>query len=1091
MKSKLLPGLTRCLTPVAWGILCLLCFCVNVSARPAHADPQVMISGTVTGSDNNDPIPGVNILIKGTTIGTTTDASGRYALSAEKGAVLSFSFVGYESREVTVGDVTEINVSLVPDLKMLGEVVVVGYSSQSKRSITGAVSSLSSKDMPDVSPVSLERTLQGKVPGVYISSEGVPGGSTMVRIRGFGTANNNDPLYVIDGVPTKGNLSSLSPSDIESITVLKDASAASIYGSRAANGVVVITTKKGSSGEPALRLTVNRGIQSVNKNRFPDLLNPQQLADAHYRRQINGADPSNPNPFNHPAYGSGTSAVLPDFINPVGFLGTDGQSIIGLDGVTVVGNVNDYDLNDKPGDGAVQVMRANKKGTDWFDEAFQTASFTNVNLNYSGGSNKGTYYIGTEYFDQEGIVIHTNFKRYSARFNSVGNVKNWLRIGENMNVTYSEGTGLSNQNENGVLSMLYRIPAIIPVYDDRGNFAGNQCNCVGNARNPVAELYRGKDNKSRIFRTFGNAFLEADLIEGLTIKTLAGVDYTTNNGTTFTGLNPGDYESALSNSFSESNSFNSALIWTNTLNYSKEIGSHRINALVGTEYIENVFRLSSGARQSYVSDINVHERYLSLGTGTQTNSGTGGKNNLASYFGKIDYAFNNKYLASFTLRRDGSSRFPKENRWGMFPAASVGWIISEESFFSGVDAVNMLKFRAGWGQVGNQDIPDPNAANTFFGTDVNYASYALDGSSTASLPGFDKLKRGNPKVTWETTETLNVGLDATLLKNALTVSFDWYNRETKDMLVDIVQPATAGAATNAFLNVGNVTNRGIEIGLNYASTPANNGFWYSVGVNFSTYKNKVNKLNSAPFYGQRAFDLQQMTITKEGEPISSFYGFVIDGIFQNQQEVDNYIDQEGKRPGTFRFRDVYQDGVINDLDRTVIGSPHPDFMYGFNVNVGYKNFELSVVGTGVQGNEIFNATRFFTDFWKFDGNKSTRILDAWTPENTNTNIPQLNSNEIVRESQESSYYIEDGSFMRIRSVQLSYNLPKQVFGKALTSAKFYISGQNLFTVTKYSGLDPEINLQNFTDPKGNRGLGVDRGAYPQARSIMLGFTANF
>lgn len=1090
MKSKILPGLASLLKPVAWSI-CLMCFCAHeLSAAPSLAgNPEIVVSGTVTSSDSNEPLPGVNIIIKGTTIGTATDADGKYSIATEKGAVLVFSFVGYASSEVTVGESTEINISLAPDLKMLGEIVVVGYSSQSKRSITGAVSSLTSKDMPDVSPVSIERSLQGKVPGVYISSEGTPGGSTMVRIRGFGTVNNNDPLYVIDGVPTKGNLTSLSPSDIESITVLKDASAASIYGNRAANGVVLVTTKKGTSGEPQLRVTFNKGVQNVNKDRFPDLVTPQQLADMHYTRQINGADPSNPNPFNHPAYGHGTSAVLPDFINPVGFLDPDGETIVDLNGAPV-GNVNEYDLNDQAGDGVYQLMRANKAGTDWFDEAYQSANFTNVGVNYSGGSEKGTYYIGTEYFDQEGVIKHTNFKRYSARFNSMGRVKKWMRIGENMNITYSEGTGLSNQNENGVLSMMYRIPGIIPVYDERGNFAGNQCNCVGNARNPVAELYRNKDNKARIFRTFGNAYLEADIIEGLTVKTLIGIDYTTNNGTAFTALNPGDYESVLSNSFSESNSFNSAVIWTNTVNYSKEVGSHRINALVGMEYIENVFRLSSGARQSYVSDYNVDERYLSLGTGTQTNSGTGGKNNLASYFGKIDYSFSDKYLATLTLRRDGSSRFPENNRWGTFPAASLGWIISEESFFSSVKAISTLKLRAGWGQVGNQDIPDTNAANTFFGTDVNYASYSLNGANTAALPGFDKLKRGNPKVTWETTETINVGLDASLLRNSLTFSLDWYNRETKDMLVDIVQPATAGAAQNAFLNVGNVTNRGIDLGVNYTSERSKD-LWYSIGANISTYKNTVNKLNSAPFYGTRAFDLQQMTITKEGEAISSFYGFVIDGIFKDQDEVDAHVPQDGKRPGTFRIRDVNGDDVINDKDRTVIGSPHPDFIYGFTVNIGYKNFELSVVGTGVKGNEIFNATRFFTDFWKFDGNKSTRILNAWTPENTDTNVPQLNSNEIVRESQESTYYIEDGSFTRIRSIQLNYNLPKQLLGNALTSAKIYVSGQNLFTWTKYSGLDPEVNLQNFTSPTNNRGLGVDRGAYPQARSFMVGILANF
>ena len=463
-----------------------------------------------------------------------------------------------------------------------------------------------------------------------------------------------------------------------------------------------------------------------------------------------------------------------------------------------------------------------------------------------------------------------------------------------------------------------------------------------------------------------------------------------------------------------------------------------------------------------------------------------------SYFGKIDYSLSDKYLASFTLRRDGSSRFPEGNRWGVFPAASVGWVISEESFLESVSALNSLKFRAGWGQVGNQDIPDPNAANTFFSADVNYASYSLDGTNNTVTPGFDKTKRGNPDVTWETTETLNVGLDAELL-NRLSFSVEWYKKQTKDMLVDIVQPAAGGAAANAFLNVGDVENKGIELGLDYSSDPSKD-FRYSIGVNFSTYKNKVIKLSSAPFYGARAFDLQQMTITREGEAISSFYGFIIDGIFNSQDEVDSYLEnvsQDGARPGTFRFRDVNNDQVINDLDRTIIGSPHPDFMYGININLAYKNLELTLTGTGVQGNEIFNATRYFTDFWKMDGNRSTRLLNAWTPENTNTDIPQLNSNTIVRESQESTYYIEDGSFMRIRNIQLTYNFPKVWLGKTLSAAKIYVQGQNVFTATNYSGLDPEVNLQSFTDPKGNRGLGVDRGAYPIPRTISVGLSASF
>jgi TonB-linked SusC/RagA family outer membrane protein len=1082
MKKKSLPKMMSFIRLTVLGIL-LQCFCVYGLVAKNYAPLAQTVSGIVKSSDTNEPLPGVNVLIKGTAVGTTTDADGKYSITADKGAVLSFSFVGYESSEVIVGEQTEVNISLAPDLKVLGEVLVVGYNTQSKRTITGAVSSINSKDLTDGSIASVERTLQGKIAGVNVSSEGTPGGGTMVRIRGFGTINNNDPLYVIDGIPTKGNLSSLSASDIESITVLKDASAASIYGSRAANGVVVITTKKGSAKNGGISVTVNRGIQSLNTNRFPEFMTPQQLGDAHRMRQVN-----NSGTFNHNIYGSNPNgAVLPDFVNPIGF--QLDEYIVDIDG-DIIGNVNQYDPTDDgetAPDGIFQLMRANKEGTDWFNEVFRTADFANVNVNYSGGTDKGTFYIGTEYFSQDGVAIHTNFDRYSARINSVGFAKDWLRLGESLNLNYSEGVGLSNQFENGVLAQLYRIPAIIPVYDVAGNFAGNQGN-IGDARNPVAELTRAANNKNRTLRAFGNAYLEVDILKDLTAKSLVGIDYTTNNGTSFQPLNPGDYQSLSNNSFTESNSFSSAVIWTNTLNYNKDIGNHRVSALAGTEYIRGVYRQSFGTRQNYTSEVNTNEHFLDNGSGGFL-GGNGANNILFSYFGKADYSFSDKYLASFTLRRDASSRFPEDLRWGTFPAASIGWVVSEEDFLKAIPSINMLKIRAGWGAVGNQDIPDPTAAATFFRSDPNYASYPLDGSNNSSMPGFDKYKRGNQQVTWESTETLNIGIDAEIFRS-IGVTFEWFKKETKDMLVDIRQPATAGAAADAFLNVGNVENKGIELGIDYSSDRSKT-FRYSIGANVSTYKNTIKKLNSAPFYGNRAFDLIQMTVNKEGESISSFYGFMIDGIFQNDTEVEQHVFQDGARPGTFKFRNMNGDTLINDLDRTIIGSPHPDFTYGINLNLGYKAFDLSVSATGSQGNEIFNATRYFTDFFKMDGNRSIRLLNSWTPENTDTEVPQLNANDILRESQESTYYIEDGSYLRVRSVQFSYNFPRNILGNVLSSAKIYFLGQNLFTLTNYSGLDPEINVQNFSDPKANRGIGVDRGAYPIPRTFSLGFTATF
>lgn len=1039
------------------------------------------VTGTVSSVDDNSVMPGVNVVEKGTTNGTVSDADGNYTISVGENATLVFTFVGYASQEVVVGNQTSVNVSIQQDNKMLNEVIVTGYSSQSKRNITGSISSIGAKDMPDVSPLSAERALQGKIPGVFISSEGTPGGGTMVRIRGFGTTNSNDPLYIIDGVPTTGNLASISPADIETISVLKDASAASIYGSRAANGVILITTKKGKANQSALTVTINKGVQDVPKDRYPDLMNPQQLADAFRTAQLNGSGAPSA------VYGSSQTGILPDFINPIGFLGADGNSIVGLNGSTVT-TLDKYDLNDNNADGGFQVMRANKEGTDWFDEALRTAQFTNVNVNFAGGGDKGTFYLGTEYFDQEGVIIHTNFKRFSARINSVGNAKSWLRLGQNLNVTYTEGNGLQNQDENGVLAMLYRMPNIVPVYDIQGNFAGNQTEQIGDARNPVGELFYNKDDTDKRIRTFGNVFLEVDLFSGLTFKTLAGIDYNTQYVTDWADINIGDLQTTRPNSYREWNRVTTSSIWTNTLNFSREIGESNFNVLVGAELIQNEFRQSVAGRNDFLTNY-VDQRYFSLGFGTQFAAGDGTKNSLLGYFGKVDYSLSNKYLASVTVRRDGSSRFSDDYRWGVFPAASIGWIVSEESFLAGSDALGMLKLKAGWGQVGNQEIPDPNAFSSNLQSDINYASYPITGSSTSAAVGLDRSKRGNPNVTWETTETINVGLEAEFLKT-FNFTFEWYNRETKDLLVDIAQPATAGFATSAFYNVGNVTNTGIELGLDYASD-ATKDFHYSIGVNFSTYRNKINELNSAPFFGDRAFDLQNFTISREGDAISSFYGYEVEGLFNNQAEITAHAKQGQAAVGSFKFRDANNDGVVNDLDRKIIGSPHPDFLYGFNVNLTYKNLTFSLTGSGVQGNEIFNATRYFTDFAITNGNASTRLLNAWTETNTNTNVPKLRDPELTNDrSFASTYYIEDGSFMRIRNIQLTYNLPAKLFGKILSSAKIYVQGQNLFTATKYSGLDPEINVRNFGN-RANRGVGVDRGAYPIARSVSLGVSATF
>lgn len=1056
------------------------------------------ISGTIVDEADGSPLPGVNVIIKGTTQGAVTDVDGNFTVEASPSDVLVISSIGYNAQEITVGDQSNIRILLGVDVTELQEVVVTGYTTQSTRSITGAASVLGSEEIEKIPVVSLDRALQGRTPGVYVSSSGVPGGETMVRVRGFGTLNSNDPLYVIDGVPVQGDITSLSPTNIESMVVLKDAAAASIYGNRAANGVIVVTTKNGKPGKPKFSASVNLGFQEVAESRFPDFVTPQQLADAVRISQINASGS-----FSHAQYGSGAEAVLPDFLNPPGtFLAADGVTIVNANG-DVVTTVNDYDLDDDDGDGVFQLMRANKDGTDWFDEVFDRAFFQDYNISVSGGSDQGTYLIGAGFYNQEGVVLGTEFTRYSTRFNSSLNVNDWLRIGENINITYSERGGLAtgdlNQNVDGPFGMLWRMPGIIPVFDERGNFAGTQGNQLGNAESPVAFLTRAEDDKLRRFRTFGSFYIEAEPVEKLTVKTLVGVDYNQRNETQFAFPDPESSESTTSNGLEEFSDFSSTITWSNTVTYEHTLAEeHNFRILGGAELIEQTQRVTEASRNDFFLT-NVDFRFLDVGTSSVNNRGFGFKNTLLSFFGKIDYDFRDRFLVSFTIRRDGSSIFPEDNRWGTFPAVSAGWRISEEPFLNGVPFINDLKLRAGWGQMGNQNIPDKSADKTFFASDLIFASYALDGSNSSSLVGFDNTKRGNPNVEWETTETLNFGVDATLWDNRIDLSFDWFDRDTEDMLLDLPQPGASGIARDAFFNVGEVQNQGVELGLTYNS-PQGQVITYSIGGNFATYRNEITKLdptNSNTFFrGGSARSLANMSRSQLGRSIGEFHGFIIDGIFQNQGEVDAHADQTGAREGTFRFRDVNNDGVINDDDRTFIGNPHPDFTYGINVNVGFKNFEFDLFLQGVQGNDLFNFMKWFTDFNNFQGQRSTRILDAWTPENPDGIVPLLSDTRPTNESQESSYYIEDGSYLRVKNIQLSYNLPQSILDRiGFANAKIFVQGNNVLTFTDYGGLEPEISLRTFNDSadpndtnarQRNRDIGIDRGALPIPRTILFG-----
>lgn len=1064
----------------------LLWLLLLLGAAPAVA--QQKITGKVADEKSKTALPGVTVVVKGTNRGTATSPSGAFAIEAKSGEVLLFSFIGYNTKEVTVGSSTDLNVALAENIGNLNEVVVTGYGSQSKKDITGAVATVDVKKLLSTPAANVGQALQGRVAGVTVGTDNSPGGNVMVRIRGFGTINDNSPLYVIDGVPTKGNLNTLNLGDIESTQVLKDASASSIYGSRAGNGVVIITTLKGKPGKPKLSYDFYYGTQRPGK--FLDLLNTQEYADLLWESRINAGNVSNGNP-KHAQFGNGPKPVIPDYIFPEGAMEGDPR----VNPANYTSNIESPDFRKTKW----LITKANKQGTDWMDEIFDPAPIQNHQLKVSGGSETGRYAMSVNYFNQQGIMIYTGYKRYSVRANTEFSVSKAIRVGENFQIAYGERIGqpAGNQNEGNPVSFAYRMQPIIPVYDIMGNFAGTKGGDLDNAKNPVAALYRNKDNISKEMRLFGNGWAEVDILKNLTARTSIGVDYNWNNYRNYTIRDIESSESASVNSLAISTAYGNTWTWYNTLTYRLDLSSmHHFNFLLGTEAISSMNDpLTTGRSRFFLDDLD--NRYIDAGNGsTATNTGVYSDWRLASEFGKINYGYNDKYLVDFTLRRDRSSRFSQQHNVAYFPAVSAGWRVSEEPFMKSISAINDLKLRVGWGQTGNQEIGNYNRFTTF-GTNPTNSFYDLNGSRSSALQGYELSQFGNPNAKWETTTSTNIGLDATMLKGKLGIVTDVYQRKTSDMLFPVEIQYTQGQATNPFRNIATMMNRGIELGINFSNDAMKGDLTYDLGINFSTYKNEVQKTdgNANTRYFGFTTRLPAMTVTQAGQPISSFFGYVIDGIFQSDDEALKAPPQFGgganNKAGQFHFRDVNGDSKIDANDRTIIGNPHPDFTYGFNAQVNYKNFGLTVFAQGVQGNQIFNYVRYWTDFPTFGGNRSREMLeDSWRPGKTDAKLPQLRSNDVIS-SNPSTYYIENGSYLRFKNIQLSYNLPESLLKRfGISQFRIYIQGQNLWTITPYTGLDPEINLRNY-DPNNDRHMGVDEGAYPLAKVYLVGANLSF
>ena len=1045
---------------------------------------QIKVSGKVL-DESGSGLPGATVVVKGTTIGVVADIDGNYSIDVPSNeSVLIFSFVGYATLEEVVQNRSMINVQLNLSESSLQEIVVTGYGAQSKRDITGAVTTVDTDELLSIPATTFAQQLQGRAAGVNIINSAVPGGEATVRIRGFGTIGNNSPLYVIDGVPTErqGNLN---PEDIETIQVLKDASAASIYGSRAANGVVIITTKRGKIGKPTVTFSTYQGIEQSSTS--PKVLNSAELGEYLYLADVYaGKTPSH----GQYTFGPNGEVRIPDYVFPSGAMTGDPST-----------NPDLYSL--RPGNIYAITESAD---TNWWDEVTRSGSIRNYQISAAGGTESGRYALSVGYFNQEGIVKYVGYERFSLRANTEFKTLNKkLTVGENLSVTFDNRKGgFGNQEEQNAVSGAIKHHPLLPVYDIAGNFAGSRGANLGNNFNPYAILSRQQDNRSYRMRVFGNAYASYDFSDNIQFKTSLGIDANLGRGRFLGRPQPEYVEGNFINSTTATSDYQYQWVWSNVLSYNKTFNEvHNVDVYVGTEAIEEFGESFSAGRQRFAFNNTEILSYLDLGDATTaTNSGNVFRDySLFSQFGKFNYSYSDKYLVQVIVRNDASSRFLSASRSAVFPAFSLGWRLSEEAAIqTALPFVTDMKLRYGWGKTGNQAIGDYNAFTTYRSNIFN-AGYPIDGSTSSPTIGFDAQRFGNPNAKWETTTSNNLGLDVLMFGDKFNLEIDVWQRVTTDMLFTIPVTFTAGDAAASSFNVGQITNKGIDLNLGYKNTAMGGEIRYSVSGNISTYRNVVDKLDGNE--GTRFFGfgsrVPAVTLTQAGLPLSSYYGFNVLGIFQSQEEANSHATYGTyNAPGKFKIEDVNNDGRITDDDRTVIGNPHPDFTYGINVNLGYKSFEFTVFGNGSVGNDIFNYVRYFADFNTFQGNRSRAALyDAWQPSNPtaprsqwvaanpNATTPIMDANDQVS-SRPSSYFIEDGSYFRIRNIQLTYSLPATTLSRlGFGRASVYVQGQNLVTITNYSGLNPEI--QTNTDNT----LGFDGGYMPVAKSFLIGLNLNF
>jgi TonB-dependent starch-binding outer membrane protein SusC len=1056
----------------------ILCLSVAVTAQN-----NIQIKGIVTEAGGESVI-GATVRVKNTQTGTITDVDGKFSLNVpDKNSVIVISSIGFKPQEIMVGSNVKFDIKLEQDALQLEEFVVTGYSKQSKRDITGAVSVIPAEIVSRTPATDMGTVLQGRVSGVSVDAQGGPGSISNVRIRGFGTNGNNEVLYVIDGVQMRGGSNLFNINDIETITVLKDPSITSLYGAQGGNGVIVITTKTGKSGAPKLEYNAYVGWESPIK--YPSSLNPQQYANAYWGYLQNSGLP-----LSDLYYGSGSDPVLPDYI----IERQTGSPLVVSEGDPAA-NPELYNLS------TYRILQTNKSGTDWFRSVLGTAFTQSHQLNLSGATDKSNYALSLNYLNNTGVLVGTYFKRYSLRVNTEFKPKTWLKIGQNTQFSYSEGQNVSNGNHNpqGMLADLYNRSPLIPMYDIAGNYSGpkgipDNLALHPGGNNPLfGQNMALANNHGFNSGVVGSAYIDIEPIKGLVVESKIGLQFYPYSYTYFTDTVPQNVYSSPYNSFSEGSGWSSDWRWLNKVSYDFNIKNiHKISVFAAYEAREYVMRWSGGTTPNlpYTTP-----SYLNLSNGAPNpdggpyntvNGGSDGATNT-SVFGNLNYSLLDKYLLSFVIRRDGSSKFGPLSKYGIFPSYSIGWRISQEKFMKNITWIDDLKLRAAIGTNGNDAIPSGLYLNQY-NTNPYMSSYDLGGLNNAAETGVGLYQIGNPYIHWETNKTTNIGFDAALFKNHMNISFSWFDRKTKDLLG--VPPVTglAGDALAPYENIMKFSNKGVELELGYKNVV--NEFNYDLNFEISTYKNNVDYIDGDPdshldgdSYAPTHFALTRSVV---GRPVSSFYGYVQEGIFQSADDFTSYgVAHPGLKAsnaaGHFKFKDIsgvdgVPDGKIDEYDRTFIGSPHPKFNYGFNVTLNYKGFDFGMSFQGEYGNQIFNYWRAYS---VFPGAMGEGADDTWSITNTGAELPIWN-NVATNDKVPSSFFIENGSYLRFKNLQLGYTIENS---KYFNKLRMYVQANNLLTITKYTGIDPQISTGGATN------AGVDFGGnYPIARNILIGIS---